>query len=116
MSHKIQIVLPDPQADQLAELATGTGEPPSTLAGLFVRHGIAQAAKDGKVRQLRQAPAIAGSNGVRARWLEPYGGDPPGGGRCGARSSLYTAATPAHSRTSKTTGGQTTSTPRCFAH
>jgi hypothetical protein len=76
MSRKIQIVLPDPQADQLAELAAGTGEPPSTLAGLFVRHGIAQAAKDGKVRQLRQAPIIVGNSGrERARWLEPYGGD-----------------------------------------
>jgi hypothetical protein len=35
MSRKIQIVLPDPQADQLAELAAGTGEPQSTLAGLL---------------------------------------------------------------------------------
>lgn len=76
MSRKIQIVLPAPQADQLAELAAGTGEPQSTLAGLFVRHGIAQAAKDGKVRQLRQAPVIVGDGGERARWLEPYGGDP----------------------------------------
>jgi hypothetical protein len=73
MSRKIQIVLPDPQADQLAELAAGTGEPQSTLAGLFVRTGIAQAAK---VRQLRQAPVIVGGSGDRARWLEPYGGDP----------------------------------------
>jgi hypothetical protein len=75
MSRKIQIVLPDPTADQLAELAAGTGEPQSTLAGHFVRHEIAQAAKDGKVRQLRQAPVIVGSID-RARWLEPYGGDP----------------------------------------
>jgi hypothetical protein len=76
MSRKIQIVLPDPQADQLAELAAGTGERQSTLAGHFVRHCIAQAAKDGKVRQLRQAPAIVVVGGDRARWLEPYGGDP----------------------------------------
>jgi hypothetical protein len=76
MSRKIQIVLPDPQADQLAELAVNAGEPQSTLAGLFVRHGIAQAAKDGKVRQPRQTPVIVGANGDRARWLEPYGGDP----------------------------------------
>ncbi len=76
MSRKIQIVLPDPQADQLAELATATGEPQSTLAGLFVRHGIAQAVKDGKVRPLRQAPPVVGASGGRARWLEPYGGDP----------------------------------------
>jgi hypothetical protein len=76
MSRKIQIVLPDPQADQLAELAAGTGEPPSTLAGLIVRNGIAQAAKDGKVRQPRQAPVVVVGGTDRARWLEPYGGDP----------------------------------------
>ena len=77
MSHKIQVVLPDPLATQLAELAAAAGEPPSTLAGQFVRHGVAQAAKDGKVRPLRQAPVlVAGKNGERARWLEPYGGDP----------------------------------------
>jgi hypothetical protein len=77
MSRKIQIVLPDPQADQLAELANGTGEPPSTLAALLVRNGIAQAAKDGKVRQLRQTPVVTtNQSGQRARWLEPYGGDP----------------------------------------
>jgi hypothetical protein len=77
MSRKIQIVLPDPQADQLTELATNAGEPQSTLAGLLVRNGIAQAAKDGKVRELRQAPVIVGGANVdRARWLEPYGGDP----------------------------------------
>jgi hypothetical protein len=76
MSRKIQIVLPDPQADQLAELAANAGEPQSTLAALFVRHAIARAAQDGKVRQLRQAPVIVGGGTDRARWLEPYGGDP----------------------------------------
>jgi hypothetical protein len=76
MSRKIQIVLPDPQADQLAELAASAGEPQSTLAGLLVRNGIAQAAQDGKVRPLKQAPIAVGRSGERARWLEPYGGDP----------------------------------------
>jgi hypothetical protein len=76
MSRKIQIVLPDPQADQLAELAASAGEPQSTLAAHFVRNGIAQAAKDGKVRQLRQAPVIVVGGSERACWLEPYGGDP----------------------------------------
>jgi hypothetical protein len=75
MSHKIQVVLPDPVATQLAELAAAAGEPPSTLAGQFVRRGVAQAAKDGKVRPHRQAPVlVAGKNGERARWLEPWGG------------------------------------------
>jgi hypothetical protein len=76
MSRKIQIVLPDPQADQLAELAANAGEPQSTLAGLLVRNGIAQAVNDGKVRPLKQAPIAVGRGGERARWLEPYGGDP----------------------------------------
>jgi hypothetical protein len=77
MSRKFQVVLPDPAATQLEELSAGAGEPPSTLAGLILRNGIAQAAQDGKVRPLRQAPVIvAGKNSERARWLEPYGGDP----------------------------------------
>jgi len=76
MSHKIQIVLPDPTATQLAELAAAAGEPPSTLAAQLVRHGVDQAANDGKVRRPRQAPLIVGAkSGERARWLEPWGGD-----------------------------------------
>jgi len=76
MSHRIQIVLPDPTAAQLRELAAAAGEPPSRLAGQFVRHGIDQAADDGKIRRLRQAPVIvAEKTGERARWLEPWGGD-----------------------------------------
>jgi hypothetical protein len=77
MSHKIQVVLPDPVATQLQELAAAAGEPPSTLAGQLVRHGVAQAANDGKVRPLRQVPLIVGAakTGERARWLEPWGGD-----------------------------------------
>jgi len=35
-----------------------------------------QAAKDGKVRPLRQAPVVVGAtSGERARWLKPYDGD-----------------------------------------
>ena len=76
MSHKIQVVLPDPVSTQLHELAAGAGEPPSTLAGQLVRRGVALAAKDGKVRPLRPAPVLVGGNGgVRPPWLEPYGGD-----------------------------------------
>jgi hypothetical protein len=77
MSHKVQIVLPDPVAAQLRELAAGAGEPPSTLAGQMVRRGVAEAARDGKVRPLRPAAPLVGRKGTeRARWLEPYGGDP----------------------------------------
>ena len=76
MSHKIQVVLPDPVATQLYELAAGTDEPPSTLAGQLVRNGVALAAKDGKVRPLRSAHVLVGGDGdVRPHWLEPYGGD-----------------------------------------
>jgi hypothetical protein len=76
MSQRIQIVLPDPVAQQLRELAAGADTPPSTLAAQIVSGGVALAAKDGKVRPLRPAPALVGGNGSeRAPWLEPYGGD-----------------------------------------
>jgi hypothetical protein len=76
MSHKYQVVLPDPVATQLDELAAAAGERPSTLAGQLVRNGLAEAVKDGKVRALRQSPVtVASKSGERARWLEPWGGD-----------------------------------------
>jgi hypothetical protein len=76
MSQRLQIVLPDPVALQLHELAAGADTPPSTLAGQIVRNGVALAAKDGRVRPLRPAPVLLGGTGSeRAPWLEPYGGD-----------------------------------------
>jgi len=75
MSQRIGIVLPDPVAHQLRELATGTGEPLATLAGQIVRDGVALAAKDGKVRALRASPTVLAEAAGRPRWLEPYGGD-----------------------------------------
>lgn len=76
MSRRFQIVLPDPIATQLQELAGAAGEPPATLAGQIVRNGIARAAKDGSVRPVRSAPILVGrSDGERPRWLQPYGGD-----------------------------------------
>lgn len=76
MSQRRQIVLPDPVDQQLRELAAGADTPPSTLAAQMVQAGVAQAAKDGKVRPLRQAQMLVGSHdGERAPWLEPYGGD-----------------------------------------
>jgi hypothetical protein len=75
MSQRLQIVLPDPVATQLAELAASADEPSSTLAGQMVRTGVALAAKDGKVRSLRPAPVLVGGKGAeRATWLEPYSG------------------------------------------
>ena len=77
MSRRVQVVLPDPVADQLHDLAAAAGEPPSTLAGQMVRRGLGEAAEDGKVRPLRPALQAVGreARGRRARWLEPYGGD-----------------------------------------
>jgi hypothetical protein len=77
MSQRRQIVLPDPVDQQLRELAASADTPPSTLAAQLVQAGVAQAAKDGKIRPLRQASALVGAhNGSeRAPWLEPYGGD-----------------------------------------
>jgi hypothetical protein len=76
MSRPRQIVLPDPVDQQLCELAAAADTRPSTLAAQLVQAGIAQAAKDGKVRPLRPAPPLVGSHGgERAPWLEPYGGD-----------------------------------------
>jgi hypothetical protein len=77
MSQRRQIVLPDPVGLQLRELAASADTPPSTLAAQMVQAGVAQAAKDGKVRPLRSVPVLVGGNGSgRAPWLEPYGGDP----------------------------------------
>jgi hypothetical protein len=76
MSQRLQIVLPDPVALQLRELAAGADTPPSTLAAQIVSGGVALAATDGKVRPLRPAPMLGGGKGSdRAPWLEPYGGD-----------------------------------------
>jgi len=77
MSRKYQVTVPDPVAEQLDELASAADQPPTSLAGQFVRSEVARAVADGRVRPLRQLPptsATAGS-GTRARWLEPYGGD-----------------------------------------
>ncbi len=77
MSRRVQVVLSDPVALQLNELAAGLGEPPSTLAAQIVRDVVVEAANDGKVRRLRSAHApVRPSGAERPRWLEPYGGDP----------------------------------------
>jgi hypothetical protein len=77
MSRPVKIILPDPVAAQLAELAAGADEAPSTLAARLVRNGVALPAKDGKVRPLKPARIVVGAtDGERPQWLEPYGGDP----------------------------------------
>jgi hypothetical protein len=67
----------DPVDQQLHELAANADTPPATLASQLVQAGIAQAAKDGKVRPLRTTPALAGARtDQQPPWLQPYGGDP----------------------------------------
>lgn len=75
MSQRRQIVLPDPVDQQLRDLAAGADTPPSTLAAQFVQAGVAQAAKDGKVRPLRTTPTLSARGEQRPAWLPPYGGD-----------------------------------------
>ena len=76
MSQRVQIVLSDPVALQLHELAAGADTPHSTLAAQFVGNEIARAIKNGHVRPLRTAPVpVDGNSGERPPWLEPYGGD-----------------------------------------
>jgi hypothetical protein len=76
VSRPVKIVVPDPVAAQLAELAAAADQPPSRLAAQMVRNEVALAAKDGKARHLRSAPVLVGRNGgERPPWLEPYGGD-----------------------------------------
>jgi hypothetical protein len=70
VSHRLQVVVPDPVASQLRELAAAAGEPPSTLAAQMIRKDVAKAAGEGKHR-----PLAGRHEGQRARWLEPYGGD-----------------------------------------
>jgi len=76
MSRRLQIVLPDPVATQLEELAAAAGEPLATIARQIVRDGVALAAKSGKVKARRPAPTVDGKAAGRPRWPEPYGGDP----------------------------------------
>jgi hypothetical protein len=77
MSHKYQVTLPGPVTEQLEQLAAAAEQPPSTLAGQVVRSEIARAVAGGKVRPLREPPVTAdATSDARARWLEPYGGDP----------------------------------------
>ncbi len=78
MSRAVKVMLAEPLAEQLEELAAGAQEPASTVAAQILRHGLAQAVKRGKVRALAPAemPASARRSDTRPPWLEPYGGDP----------------------------------------
>ena len=76
MSRRVQLVLPEPVAAQLHELAADAQEPAAAVAAQMLRRAVAEAAASGRVRPLRLAPTAAPpKRPVRARWLEPYGGD-----------------------------------------
>jgi hypothetical protein len=75
MSRRVQLVLPDPVATQLQELAAGAQEATATVAAQMLRGAVADAAAEGRVRAVRPArPIPPRTKGERARWLEPYGG------------------------------------------
>jgi hypothetical protein len=77
-SRIIKVALPEPYAAQLDTLAETTGERVATRAGQLIRHGLAHTVKDGRMPEPKPAaqPARQAMTGGRARWLEPYGGDP----------------------------------------
>ncbi|HSZ04639.1 MAG TPA: hypothetical protein VK778_05485 [Solirubrobacteraceae bacterium] len=62
MSQRVQVVLSDPAAAQLRELAASIDTPHSTLAAQFVGNEIARAIKNGHVRPLRTGPVLADAN------------------------------------------------------
>jgi hypothetical protein len=76
MSRRVQLVLPEPVATQLQELAAGAQEATATVAAQMLRGAVAEAAAEGRVRALRpvQQPSPRARRAERARWLEPYGG------------------------------------------
>jgi hypothetical protein len=99
VSRPIKIVLPEPIAAQLAELAASADEAPATLAARMVRNGVALAANDGKVRPLKPARVVVGRrDGGRPPWLEPYGGDPTW------RQQMWGAIVALHGRYPRTLG------------
>jgi hypothetical protein len=76
VSSRLQLVLPDPVATQLHELAAGAQEATATVAAQMLRGAVAEAADAGRVRPLRRAKLPPPPRRIaRARWLEPYGGD-----------------------------------------
>lgn len=75
MSKRVQVVLADPVAARLNELADAAGEPVATLAAGIVRDGVIRSAKNGKTTPPTVPPRTAGTTDRRPPWLEPYGGD-----------------------------------------
>jgi hypothetical protein len=76
-SRYVKVALAEQYAAQLDALAVSSGEPAATLAGRLIRYGLSESVKEGRVREPKPAPQSARqAAGGRARWLEPYSGDP----------------------------------------
>jgi hypothetical protein len=75
VSTRLQVVLADPVAAQLHELADAAGEAVATLAARIVRDGVAHADAGRKQQRARSSPPVASTAAGRPAWLEPYGGD-----------------------------------------
>lgn len=71
----MQIVLPEPAAAGLHELADAAEEPVATLAARIIRDGVARAAKNRAITGTAAPPAATVPTESRPPWLEPYGGD-----------------------------------------
>ena len=85
MSQRVQVVLPDPVALQLRELAAGADTPHSTLAAQLVQNEIARAIKNGRVRPLAQPPYSPTPTAATARpGSSPTAATPSGASKCGA--------------------------------
>lgn len=73
MSRRIQIVLPDPTAEQLDRLAAALDTRTATLAGQLVRENLETLTRN------PTPPPVPGPDAEeeeeRPAWLEPYGGD-----------------------------------------
>jgi hypothetical protein len=72
-SRYIKVSLPDPLAEQLEAQAAAGGERPATLARQLIRQALTESGAQRSAAASQ--PPLKASPG-RARWLEPYGGDP----------------------------------------
>lgn len=76
MSKRAQVVLPDPVAHIVFEIAAQSGEPFSTVAARLIANEAARASKDGQVRSPRSVALPASTAAAhRPAWLAPYGDD-----------------------------------------
>jgi hypothetical protein len=78
VSERVQIVLTDPAAARLRDLATFAGQPPSTLAANLIGQALDRTAEDHNAPATTHAAVALSQTATPGRpsWLEPYGGDP----------------------------------------